>query len=197
MLKWMVSLGLSLLTLGTLLFTVSQTMSAPSQSIEVEALIYEDRFEMKRVEVKIYNFTFPSDVTIIATIGSSMCVGLKIYGGERYCDIAEAVKEFNLGSIDIEELLGKLPKPISWSHSEYYKHVIPNNQTATYYFMVYNYPACYPKKVYLKVGYTTGRMEPSSSKPIEFKNQLLSAGLATLAIGFLTFMYGLVKEPKI
>ena len=197
MIKWIVSLGLSLLALGSLLFTVSQTLETHSQSITPEVLLYEDRFEMKREEVRVYNFTFPQNVTVVTIVGSNMCVGLRIYN-ETFQEFIEEMGGLSMVNYTgIAELLGNLPKPISWSHSEYYRHLIPNNRTMTYYFILYNYPACYPKSVHLEIGYTTGKIEMPEEEPITFRNQLLSTGLASIALGLLLALYGFIKEPKI
>lgn len=196
MIKWIASLGLLFLALGSLLSAVSQTLGARSRSVAPEVLMFEERLEMRREEVRVYSFTFPPNVTVVAIIGSSMCVGLKIYNDT----FREFFEEMGMGSMnytDIAGLLGRMPKSLSWSHSEYYRHLIPNNETTTYYFIVYNYPSCYPKRVHLEIGYTTGRMEIPKEEPITFRNQVLSMGLASIALGCLLTLYGFVKEPKI
>ncbi|MBS7611845.1 hypothetical protein KEJ27_06520 [Candidatus Bathyarchaeota archaeon] len=197
MLKWMVSFGLVLLTVGTLLFIASLTLETQLKTLESEASVYEDRFEMNREGAKLLKFTFPGNVTIIASIGANMCVGLKIYSGEAFEALFKTVEELNVEDYpSIVTLMENISKPISWSHQEYYRHIIQNNETSTYYFLIYNYPSCYPKTVNLEIGYVIGSFEKPKEERLTLKNQMLSAGLATTVIGFLTLMYGLAKEPK-
>ncbi len=169
----------------------------PAQSLELETLVYKGRFEMSREEAKLLKFTFPGNVTIITSIGANMCVGLKIYSGEAFEGRFKRVEELNVEDYpSIVPLMDNVSKPISWSHQEYYRHTIRNNETSTYYFLVYNYPSCYPKTVNLEIGYVIGPFEEPKEERLSLKNQMLSAGLATMAIGFLTLMYGLAKESK-
>lgn len=197
MLKWMVSSGLVLLTVGALLFTVSLTVETQLKTPESETLVYEGRFEMKREEVKLLKFTFPQNVTLVAKIGANMCIGLKVYTGEVFEEFFKGAEELNVEIYqNVVILMENLSKPISWSHQEYYEHIIPVNETSTYYFLVYNYPSCYPKTVNLKIGYVSDRFEPPREERTLVKSQALSVGLAMIAIGFPTLMYGLVKEPR-
>ncbi|MEM2240292.1 MAG: hypothetical protein QXL27_08345 [Candidatus Bathyarchaeia archaeon] len=197
MLKWMASFGLVLLTVGALLFTVSLTVDVQLKTLESETLIYEGRFEMKREEVKLLKFTFPRNVTVVAKIGANMCVGLKIYTGGVFEEFFKRVEELNVETYqNIIPLVENISKPISWSHQEYYEHIITVNETSTYYFLVYNYPSCYPKTVNLKIGYVSGCFETLREERTLVKNQVLSVGLAMIAIGLPALMYGLVKEPR-
>ena len=194
MLKSIISLGLSLLALGMFLLLASQILGSSIQSIDVETLLYEERFEMRQEGVRVYNFTFPANVTVMAIIGSDWCVGLKIYNEHEIIGVLRELSVENCS--DITELMEKLSKPVSWSYNKYYKHLIPNDEMTTYYFIVYNYPSCYPKHVYLKIGYTTGLVETSKAKPLEFRNQLLSVSLAILALSLLVTLYGFIKETR-
>lgn len=197
MLKWLVLSGLALLTVGVLLFTVSLTVEIQPKTLELETLVYKDRFEMKREEVKLLKFTFPPNVTIIARIGANMCVGLKIYTGQAFDEFFKKVGEFNVENYSrIITLMENISKPISWSHQEYHRHIIQNNETSTYYFLIYNYPSCYLKTVNVEIGYVLGQLEGQKEENITFKNQMLSAGLAAIAVGFLTLIYGFAKESK-
>jgi uncharacterized membrane protein len=197
MLKQFFIVGLLLLSIGAAFFTSSLTVETQARPLELETLLYKKRFEMSREEAFVLLLWFPGNVTIIASIGANMCVGLKIYTGEAFKELFKTVEE-----LDVEDypstvtIMENISKPISWSHREYYRHVIQNNETSTYYFLVYNYPSCYPKTVNLEIGYIVGRFEEPKEERLTFKNQMLSIGLAAMAIGFLILMYGLAKEPK-
>ncbi len=197
MLKRFFIVGLLLLSIGVAFFTSSLTVETQVRSLELETLLYKKRFEMNREEAKLLKFTFPGNTTIIANIGANMCVGFKIYTGEAFEELFKTVEELDVEDYpSIITIMENISKPISWSHRECYRHVIQNNETSTYYFLIYNYPSCYPKTVNLEIGYITGRFEEPKEERSAFRNQILSIGLAAMAIGFLILMYGLTKEPK-
>jgi hypothetical protein len=197
MLKQFFIVGLLLLSIGAAFFTSSLTVETQARPLELETLLYKERFEMNREEAKLLKFTFPGNATVIASIGANMCVGLKIYTGEAFEELFKTVEELDVEDYpSIVAVMENISKPISWSHQEYYRHVIQNNETSTYYFLIYNYPSCYPKTVNLEIGYIVGRFEEPKEERLTFKNQMLSIGLAAMAIGFIVLMYGLAKEPK-
>jgi len=197
MLKQFFIIGLLLLFIGAIFFTSSLTVETQARSLELETLLYKGRFEMNREEAKLFRFTFPGNTTVIASIGANMCVGLKIYTGEAFEELFKTVEELDVKNYpSIIPVIENISKPISQSHREYYRHVIQNNETSTYYFLIYNYPSCYPKTVNLEIGYIVGHFEEPKEERSVFKNQMLSIGLATIAMGFITLMYGLAKEPK-
>jgi len=197
MLKQFFIIGLLLLFIGVAFFTSSLTVETQARSLELETLLYKSRFEMNREEAKLLKFTFPGNTTVIASIGANMCVGLKIYTGEALEELFKTVEELDVEDYPrIVATIENISKPVSWSHQEYYRHVIQNNETSTYYFLIYNYPSCYPKTVNLEIGYIVGHFEEPKEEKSTFKNQMLSIGLATMAIGFIISMYGLSREPK-
>lgn len=184
MVRQIVYLGFLIILVGLGLFLASQVTVSASPPSEVKEWIYEERFSIDPHEYRVYNFTFPSNTTVVVFVHMAQgeyCINLEIVDDENYR----------------KKIAGEPYSYISLSNMPYHMDVIPIKEETVLHVIVSNDPGCTTKMVEMKVGYIKGRAEPVTSETLRLRNWLLSVSLATSALGLIVILYGYVKEPKV
>jgi len=182
--RQIVYLGFLIILVGLGLFLASQVTVSASPPSEVKEWIYEERFSIDPHEYRVYNFTFPSNTTVVVFVHMAQgeyCINLEIVDDENYR----------------KKIAGEPYSYISLSNMPYHMDVIPIKEETVLHVIVSNDPGCTTKMVEVKVGYIKGRAEPVTSETLRLRNWLLSVSLATSALGLIVILYGYVKEPKV